>query len=70
MPLGLTFEYAGHDLDGVGFPALAHIAALSWPAAVQPLLDVGFDKGDPWRGPVDDAADGRAMALTPSGDAK
>ena len=64
----LAVEHAGHDLDRIGFPALTHIATLAGTASIQPVLDVGLGQGEPGRDPVDHAADGRPMALTPSGD--
>ena len=72
MPVvtGRARKDAGQDADLVGLAALGHEARLAGAAAVEPGLDVGLGQRDAGRAAIDDAADGRAVALAPGGDAE
>ncbi len=67
---GLAVHDAGEDSDLVGLLPLGGEFRLAGAAAIQPRLDVGFGERDAWRATVDDAADGRAVAFAPGGDAE
>ncbi len=67
---GLALEHARHDFDRVRFLALGHEAGRARLALVQPCLDVGFAQLQPGRHAVQHAADGRAVAFAPRGDAE
>ena len=68
--VALAGEDAGDDADLVRLLALRGEARLARPAAVEIALDVGLGQRDQRRAAIDDAADGRAMALTEGGDAE
>ena len=55
---------------GVGLAPLGHEAGGAGPAPVERGLDVGLGQRDTRRHAVDDAADGRPVALAPGGDAE
>ena len=63
-------EHPRQDLRGVALVPLGDEAAAAGLSPVQPRLDVGRRQGNPWRRPVDHAADGRPMAFAPGRDAK
>ena len=63
-------EDAGQDAGGVALAALGNEAAAAGLASVQPGLQVGLGQRDQGRTAIDDAADGRPVALAPGGHAK
>ena len=67
---GLALEHAGEDAHGVGFAPLGHEAGRAGPAAVERGLDIGLGERNTRRHAIDDAADGRPVALAPGGDAQ
>src|SRR5262245_27820293 len=67
---GEALEHAGEYPDRIGFLALGDEARLAGPALVEPDLDVGFAQGKARRRAVDHAADRRAVAFAPAGEAE
>jgi len=68
--LRLVGQHAGQDLHLVGLAALGDEARGAGAAAVELGLDVGRPEADAGRAAVDHAAERRAVALAPGGDAE
>ena len=67
---GQAFEHAGQDAHRVGLLALGGEARLAGAAPIEPGLDVGLGQRQARRAAIDHAADRRAVALAPGGDAE
>jgi len=64
----LAFEQTGKDLDSVGFLALGHMTRRARSTAIQIRLNVVSGERQARRTPIDDTADGGAMAFAEGGD--
>ena len=65
---GLALEDAGEDAHGIGLAPLGDEARGAGPTPVERGLDVGLGQRQARRHAIDDAADGRAVALAPGRD--
>ena len=68
LPASLVLEHAGEEAHDVGFAALGREPGLPRTTLVQKDLDILRREWNAGRAPVNDAADGRAMAFPPCGD--
>ncbi len=62
----LVIEDAREDFDLIRFLALGRKPALPRAALVKEMLDIAFFERNLWRAAIDDATDGRSMALAES----